>query len=223
MNKKRKKITVDLAMTALLPCLMAYTLIGETVHEWLGLIMFLLWMTHHVFNLEWYRGLNKGRYTLDRIVGVVINGLLVLVMISMMISGIMMSKHVFSFLTLDGGASFARSLHLLGSYWGFVIMSLHLGFHWNRVMVGMRGLVPASKPSQLRMLCIRIAAVILSLYGVLAFVRRQLASYLLLQNQFVFFDFSESIIAFLADYLLIMVLFTCAGYYGRRLLRLISA
>lgn len=220
---RRGRITVDFIMTALLPCLMAYTLIGETVHEWLGLTMFLLWITHHILNVKWYKNLNKGRYTVVRVMDTVINGLLVLVMISMMISGIMLSKHVFSFLPLDGGADFARTLHLLGAYWGFVLMSLHLGFHWNMVMAGIEKLIPAEQSSPLCVLCVRAAAAIFSLYGILAFVRRQLASYLFLQNQFVFFDFSESIIAFLADYLSILVLFACAGYYGRRLLRLTSS
>ena len=32
------------------------------------------------------------------------------------------------------GPAFARRLHILGSYWGFLLMSLHLGLHWNAVL-----------------------------------------------------------------------------------------
>ena len=37
-------------MIILLPLLMAYSLIGETAHEWLGLFMFLLFILHHSMN-----------------------------------------------------------------------------------------------------------------------------------------------------------------------------
>ena len=52
--KKTKQLrrTVDVLMTALLPCLMAYSLIGETFHEIAGVAMLALFITHH--------GLNRG-------------------------------------------------------------------------------------------------------------------------------------------------------------------
>ncbi len=34
--KEIQKILVDVAMTAVLLCLMAYLLLGEALHEWLG-------------------------------------------------------------------------------------------------------------------------------------------------------------------------------------------
>lgn len=30
--------------------------------------------------------------------------------------------------------SFARRLHILGAYWGFLLMSRHLGLHWNMII-----------------------------------------------------------------------------------------
>ena len=32
----------------------------------------------------------------------------------------------------------ARNVHMLCAYWGFLLMSVHLGMHWN-MMVGMAG------------------------------------------------------------------------------------
>ena len=40
------KILVDLAMTVLLFLLMAYLLVGETAHEWIGLAVFILFLFH---------------------------------------------------------------------------------------------------------------------------------------------------------------------------------
>lgn len=42
-------------------------------------------------------------------------------MLALMISGIMMPRYVFAFLDIQGGLSFARLLHILGSYWGVII------------------------------------------------------------------------------------------------------
>ena len=51
-----------------------------------------------------------------------------------MISGVIMSREVFSFLPLSGGTGFARTLHMLSSYWGFLLMGVHLGLHWGMMM-----------------------------------------------------------------------------------------
>ena len=50
------------------------------------------------------------------------------------ISGVVLSRYRFSFLPFGNGLSFARNMHMLSAYWGFVFMSLHLGFHWNMMM-----------------------------------------------------------------------------------------
>ncbi|MEY8492278.1 hypothetical protein AALC16_04615 [Lachnospiraceae bacterium 29-91] len=42
MKKKRVKLCADIFMIIMLPVLMAYKLVGETVHEWCGIGMFLL-------------------------------------------------------------------------------------------------------------------------------------------------------------------------------------
>lgn len=47
----------------------------------------------------------------------------------LMISGIMISQHVFAFLGISGGANFARKAHMLASHWYFLFMSLHIGLH----------------------------------------------------------------------------------------------
>ncbi len=44
------KIAVDIAMTAVLLLLMTYELIGQVSHELLGIIMFVLFILHHILN-----------------------------------------------------------------------------------------------------------------------------------------------------------------------------
>lgn len=67
--------------------------------------------------------------------------LVVLVLFSMvgsMVSGIILSRHALIFLPIHGGTGWARTVHLLCGYWGFVLMGLHLGLHWS-VMLGIAG------------------------------------------------------------------------------------
>lgn len=203
-NRNRIRAAVDIVMCILLPLLMAYSLIGEALHEWLGLAMFLAFILHHILNRQWFKHLFKGRYTPVRVLYTVVNILLTLVMIALPVSGIAMSKHVFTFINIKG-VSWARLVHLLSSYWGFLLMSVHLGLHLDRMAGKMFRDSNAAAITH-------IIAGTMGLYGICALFARQIPSYLFLQNQFVFFDFSEAAGLFLFDYLTIMVLFAAIGY-----------
>lgn len=61
---------------------------------------------------------------------------------------------------------------------------------------------------------LRAGAALISLWGLYAFIHRELGIYLLLQTAFVFFDFEEPLALFLLDYLAIMGLLAVIGYYG---------
>ena len=50
MKKKNVKIIIDILMIAALPVLMAYSLVGETLHEIVGTGMLVLFITHHILN-----------------------------------------------------------------------------------------------------------------------------------------------------------------------------
>lgn len=212
-TKKAFQIIVDLAMTAILPVLMAYALVGEKVHEWVGISMFILFILHQIFNYRWHQNLLKGRYSSIRIIGTVINILLFVIMICLMISGIMMSRHVFVFLHINAGTSIARKMHMLAAYWGFVLMSVHLGLHWGMMMSIAKKITGMKEASSLRTIFLRIIAVLIAAYGIYGFSKREYGSYMLLKTQFVFFDFDETLKLFFIDQLAIMGLFVCIGHY----------
>lgn len=132
------KIIVDMLMTLLLLFLMGYQLWGEVAHEWAGAGMLVLFLVHHILNRGWYKSLFKGRYTSMRVFQVLVDMLLLAATAAQMYSGIVMSHYAFAFLPLDGKMALARRLHILGSYWGFILMSVHLGMHWN-LFLGMAG------------------------------------------------------------------------------------
>ena len=212
---QKVKLAVDAAMTVALLLLMAYGLVGEAAHEWLGMGMFILFLTHHVLNRKWLLAIGKGKYTPLRIIQTVLAGIILLCMCASMVSGILLSRYVFTFLPKHGGYEAAQKAHILCAYWGFVCMSLHLGLHWSMMLTMARKHL---QPSLLRTRCLRVIGWLWALYGAFAFHRRGIKLYLLLRSHFVFYDDSESVIFFLIDYISVMALFTLIGCYLSRLL-----
>ena len=70
------KRAVDVCMTVLLLCLMAYQVTGETLHEWCGIGMTVLLIVHHILNRKWTAALFKGKYGAYRTVSAAVNALL---------------------------------------------------------------------------------------------------------------------------------------------------
>ena len=134
------KIVVDVLMTLALLFLMGYQFWGDTAHEWAGAGMFVLFVVHHILNGNWYKNLFLGKYSPLRVFQLFVDFLVFLAMLGLMVSGMMLSNHVFAFLNIQGGMSFARLLHMAASHWGFILMALHLGLHWGMFLAVLGGI-----------------------------------------------------------------------------------
>ena len=209
------KLCIDLAMTVILLLLMTYELIGQALHEWLGIAIFVLFILHHILNGGFYKSVFKGKYSPIRIFQVVLFVGAMLAMLGSAVSGVIISRHALSFLPISGGRSFGRTLHMLSAYWGFILMSLHLGFHWI-IMLNLARRITSKPPVKWTL---RAVGTAIAGYGVYAFIKRELAQYLFLKTQFVFFDFEEPLIFFVLDYMAIMGLFVFIGHYISVILR----
>ena len=208
---KRLRIVIDSGMVLLLPLLMVYSLVGEAAHEYLGIGMFLLFIGHHILNIAWWKHIFHGKYTPLRVLGTAVNLTLAMIMLALPISGMMLSRHVFRFLHF-GGTSVARTVHLLASYWGLLLMSFHAGMHGNVMMGMIRKNTNPQQLSKIKIWSLRIIVMLLAICGILAFVKNEVSSYLFLRTQFVFIDFSQPVFLVLIDYLLIIYLFMIVGY-----------
>lgn len=212
-TKAKIKIMIDIFMTIGLLFVSGYQFWEEATHEWVGAGMFMLFIAHHFLNVSWYKNLFKGKYTSVRIFQLLINLALLVVMVMQMYSGIVLSRHVLSFLPIESGLALGRRLHILGAYWGFLLMSLHLGLHWNRIL-GM--IKKCAKINRISRLCPRlcfIAAILTSGYGTFVFLKREFPTYMLLKSEFVFMDYSEPIFLFYLDYLALMGLCIFVSHY----------
>ena len=182
----KPRLLIDALMLAVLLLLMPYLLIGEELHEILGVAMFVLFAIHQYFNRKWYKVCKFNLQT-------AINFLLLILMILQMASGVFISIYLFDIDIYDG-ASTARNVHLAGSVWLLIFVSIHLGAHFNLLKTQLK--IKSSK-------LLKILAGAISIYGIY---------YMFLKSEFVFWDFSENPAFVVADCLAVMILFSCIGY-----------
>lgn len=213
MNTKMKwKIAIDILMSIVLLLLMAYQVVGDYLHEICGTVMLVLFLLHHGLNAQWCKSLLKGKYMPQRIIGTVLNAALLAAMLSLAYSGVVLSRHVFDFLPITSGMALARVMHLSASYWGFVLMSLHIGLHWG-MMVGMFHKLAGGKRSPALAWTARFLAVAIAIYGAVYFRHADIFSYMFVREEFVFFDYEKSAALVFAEQIVMMGTWIFAGYY----------
>lgn len=209
-----KRWITDLALTIILLLLMGYSLIGEAIHEWLGITMLALVILHHAWNWTWYKSFGTGRMSIYRAVQNLLTCLLLLFVFGSLLSGLILSRYVLDFLPLGWGQDWARTIHLPCAFWSFLLMALHLGLHWGGVMGTARRFAGLTGPSRVRTAVLQLTGVAIACYGLLAFSRSGFLDYLLLRTHFLFFPPDQTITGFLKNYLAILGLFIWIGHYG---------
>ena len=198
------RMPLDILMTILSIILMGGTVLfpDDRIHQICGISLIVLWVIHIVLNRRWYGALFKGKYQPYRLMQLVVNCGVLICALFLMISGLLMAW----FIPADwvGGAlGFARTTHLLASHWYYIFMAFHIGLHGAMLAGKMKihGIVP------------RVICIIISLYGVYAFITRGLWKYMFGLQQFFFFDFERGYVLFALDYVAIIVLFGTVSYY----------
>ena len=196
-NNTMIKRIVDVCMTVLLLCLMAYQVTGEALHEWIGIGMTLLVILHQILNRKWYGAIFKGKYTAYRIISMGINVLLLLSFALTAFCGMSMSGHAVPFMYGMMKVSFARRMHLSISHWAFVLMGLHLGMHIP-VMFAKLKLTAKWKTVISAAFCV-VAGI-----GSYFFIRNGMTDYLFFRVPFAFLDYEKAgILVFLENILML--------------------
>ena len=197
------RMTIDITMTILSIILMGgnYLFPADIVHEILGVALFVLWGLHIALNRRWYGAIFRGNYNPYRVMQTIINCCILICTIFLMISGIILSNHIFTFLNIQGGLGFARIAHLLASHWYYLFMSLHIGLHVGRLFQNITAkIIP------------RIILALVCAYGIYAFIARGVWKYLILRQQFFFFDLERGYVLFALDYISIIILFATISH-----------
>lgn len=212
--KKDIQLSVDSLMVCCLLSLICYPIIDDATHEWLGMGMGALVLLHLFLNRGWLRVLRRGRYTPYRIVQTGVAALCALALMGMLCSGILLSNHLFPSLRVQRWAALAGQLHLGCAFWGFILMSLHFGLHWE----SLRNRAPLLEAPFDRFFFCAVGWGT-ALYGAFAFWKRHFPDYLLLRTHFLFFGDGERLDTYPIDLLAIMGLFIFCGHSVGKFLR----
>lgn len=199
-------------MTVLMLGAFAYQLTGNLIHEVVGIIIFALFIAHNLMNRNWYKNLPHGKHSTRRVLSMTVNLLLLAIMVLLAISSVMISRDLFAFLDIHGGFT-ARQIHTLASYWGLILLSVHLGMHWNMVWGMVQKATGIANANRIWISALRILSFLIAVYGIKASFDMNIGSKLILYDTFSYWNFEESTIAFFINNLSIMGLYVCITYY----------
>ena len=150
------RLVFDGVAAGLLLLGLSYWWLGNTVHEVAGTALFLLLITHNVFNRRWYgkaRKTGNARST----VNLIVVALLALTMTALLATSVLISNTLSGIMPGLGGFT-TRELHSLAGYWAVVIVSIHLGLRWPLIVDLTRNMLGITAANRIRTLALRIAA-----------------------------------------------------------------
>lgn len=206
------KLVIDLIMTVSMLVAMAYPITGNMIHELVGVFLFVLFMVHNILNRRWYKTIFRGKYKVQQILSIAVNLLFLLTIAVALISAVPISRDIFSFIPINN-EMIVRQIHVLSAIWGFILMAIHIGISWGRIIHAARKMSGIITTSRVRTIMFRFLAVLIVVYGVQISFERDMGSKLLIYDPFGYWGFDESALKFIIDYLSIMGIYICGTHY----------
>lgn len=209
------RLAFDLIAAGLLLISLAYYWLGNSVHELVGTGMFMLVFVHNAFNRRWYGTISKERQKARGLINIGVTLALMGAMLALLITSLMISNTLFTFLSLDGGFT-ARQIHTLAAFWVLIIVSIHLGLRWPMIVGLARNLFGITTMSAARILVLRIIAAGIALQGVQSSFELGVGAKLSLQMTLDWWSFEESVAGFFLHCVAIGGLYIFLTYYGMK-------
>jgi hypothetical protein len=207
------RLIIDLVFTVLLLCALMYRATGDTAHEWIGIAVFVVCIVHNALNWKWYKNIFKGIYNLRRGMMTAINLSLVLAMVTVIITGLLHSRTVLTFLHLPGDM-IIRQIHTTAAYWCLPLVGVHLGLNWGILLNAFRKMIKTNGENHTRKIIVRVIVLAIVIFGVWSSFDRDMFSKLFLGFSFDYWPEERHAILFFAVNLLIMGLYVSAAYYA---------
>ena len=168
---KAIKITLDVMMTILFLLLMKISFVGIALHELIGIGLFFLFAIHKLLNYRWIAGICKGivsgkasgkarfMFGLDIVI--------LLFVTFNVISGILISQTVLTSIEASDIALWS-DLHHFTAYSSLVLLSVHIGLHWQMLMHAFGKLFGLTEANPARTILARITLVAVAFLGIKA-------------------------------------------------------
>lgn len=216
------RLGMTFAAGGLLMAALAYDRLGNVAHEIIGTVMFALLIAHNTFNRRWYaRASMGGRNNLRGWVNIVVIVALLSTMLALLVTSLMISRSMFSFLPFSGGYS-ARQIHGLAAYWALIIVSVHVGMRWSMIMGVTSGWLRINDRSNVRTAVLRTLTVAIAAYGIHSSFVIGIRSRLMAEITMNFWDFSQPSVGFFLHIASIIVLYVCSAHYAMKLASMLN-
>ena len=129
-----KRFLLDMILLILILMVMGFHFLPALEHELVGLILMVGVIFHLIWNRRWFKGFFHGTWGKLRILQTALGILLVIVFFTAIVTGIIISNHVFR--DLWNGDSIHRSvliyqLHGVSAYLMIILGGMHIGMHWS--------------------------------------------------------------------------------------------
>ena len=188
---------------------MAYHLIDPALHERLGLLLFVLLILHNILDRKWYTKFVRGTYAAKRILNSIINLSLLFSCLGLVLSAAFLSPAILNIFHLKA-VLLGRKLHMAFTVWSFILMSIHMGSHWNMIASTIKKRL--NDPLRWYPVAIKIIGTLLSAYGAYSFWIRGFPQRMFLRTKYVFFDYNESLLACFGSHIAIQCFIVCFVY-----------
>lgn len=205
---KKIKLVIDILMIILFLLLMYNQITGIFTHEILGVSIFVLFIIHQILNINYYKGLFKGKYSKLRIAYTIIDTLLLLMMIIMIVSALMISQNIFNFMNLTND-TLGRELHIISAYTIYMLIGLHIGLHYHSII---------KFKKENRILLNVFMCIFTLIFGIHGFISQDFISKLTLEN--IYPIYSDNLLMLIIDYVGILIMFTMLGHCIYKLINL---
>lgn len=212
------RLVLDFTAAGLLLVALAYWWLDNTSHELIGTGMFVLLLSHNLFNRRWWAGLPKTVRGRPSLVTIASNIAIALAMAALLVTSLLMSRSVFAFLPVNGGPT-AREIHILAAYWALILAAVHLGLHWSMIMAVTARLLRVRSPNAIRTAALRGVAGAIAACGIHSMVVMGIADRLVARPSIDFWDFQESTSGFFLHHIAILGACACAAHYAAVWLR----
>jgi len=204
-------------MAALLLLSLAYWWLDNGPHEIFGTAMFGLLAWHLYTNRRWFLKLRVGRYDARRWAVVAIHAWLALNIAGLLVTSVLISRSLLSFIGLTDNVRVIE-FHWFSAYWVAMIVAVHIGSHWARVMTAARTVFKLS-PSRIRTGLLQCVSVILLVLGGWSFSVLGVSTKLMFGYSLDFWDFTASVTPFFAHWTAVVAAVAVLSHYGMVLLR----
>lgn len=206
------RLAVIAIMMTLLLLALAYWWLGNLPHEIFGTALFIVLARHIDFNRAWFAKLFERRYDLRRSIIVALHVTLAVSTLVVLVTGIVISKSVFSLLPIPDSVP-TRDIHWFAAYWMLVIVGVHIGIHWARVMALVRSKLRLSRPNAVRTLMLRLISIAACAFGLWSLPVLNVWTKLTFNFSLDVWNFNASVAPFFAHWLGVVMLPAAMTHY----------